>query len=85
MAHGSHLLIRWRGRAGVVQERPDLPITAMPAVGTRIEPGGILGRIEAAYGLTAKDGRSLLPATAAVVDRLLAGFTVDSARQPEIS
>jgi hypothetical protein len=83
--HGSHLLVRWRGPSGVVRQRPEGETTAMPAIGTRLEPGAILARLEAPHSLTAKDGRSLLPATAAAVDRLLAGFTIDSARQPEMS
>jgi hypothetical protein len=88
-AAGSHLLVRWKGAPGVVLDRPALAttatITAMPAKGTRIEPGAILARIEAGHSLTAPDGRSLTGATALLVDHLLAGFTIDTARLPEMS
>lgn len=87
---GSHLLVRWRGRAGVVVDRPALPaneveVTGMPSVGTRIEPGAIMARLAAPHSLAAANARSLTAATATSVDHLLAGFSVDTARQPEMS
>jgi hypothetical protein len=88
-ANGSHLLVRWKGAPGVVLQRPVLETTAtisgMPSRGTRVEPGAILARIEAGHSLTAPDGRSLTAATATLVDHLLASFTIDTARLPEIA
>jgi hypothetical protein len=87
---GSHLLVRWRGRTGVVLERPALDtgsvdVSAMPSLGTRIEPGAIIARLAAPHSLAAADGRNLTAATATLVDHLVGGFTIDTARQPEMS
>lgn len=87
---GSHLLVRWRGPAGVVLDRPadtvdGIEVTAMPSVGVRVEPGAIMARLAAPHSLAAANGRNLTAATATMVDHLLAGFTLSAARQPEMS
>lgn len=70
---GSHLLVRWCGQAGVVRSVPrpadfgSAQVTGLPGVGVTLLPGAILARVESTASLSAPDGRSLLPSTAALV------------------
>jgi hypothetical protein len=79
---GSHLLVRWTGPGGVVRAvpRPDsyagIQVTGLPALGVTLLPGAILARLESTTSLSAPDGRSLLPATTALVATLTSAVTV---------
>jgi len=78
---GSHLLVRWSGRAGVIHALPEAVegITALPAIGTTVLPGAIIARIQSAESLAEPTGRDLKPQTHALLDKLLGAIEITTA------
>lgn len=78
---GSHLLVRWSGRAGVIHALPEPAegITALPAIGTTVLPGAIIARIQSAESLAEPTGRDLKPETHALLEKLLAAIEITTA------
>ncbi|HZM82252.1 MAG TPA: ATP-grasp domain-containing protein [Candidatus Limnocylindrales bacterium] len=78
---GSHLLVRWRGPAGVIHALPEatVGITALPAVGTTVLPGAIIARIQSAESLAGPTGHDLRPQTHALLDRLFGAIEITTA------
>lgn len=75
---GSAIILRWRGRAGVVREAPpqDDQVSAVPRLNTVVMPGAIMARIEADQSLTEASGTALRPAAAKLVADLWNAFEV---------
>jgi formate-dependent phosphoribosylglycinamide formyltransferase (GAR transformylase) len=87
---GSHLLVRWTGRDGVVRSVPEtrlgrdrddqeIRITGLPAVGSIITSGAIVARFESTSSLTEPNGTALRPHACALLAALRANLEVDMA------
>ncbi len=77
---GSHVLLRWTGRTGVVRAVPaggrvpldsnTVAVTGLPNVGTVLVPGAIVARFESDGALTMPSGTELTPAAARLISEV---------------
>lgn len=83
---GSHLLVRWRGPAGVVRSVPPpdnyggVQVTGLPGRGVLLMPGAVLARLESVHPLSEPDGRELAPGAASLVSTLTRAVAAEPLR-----